>query len=293
METETLAYLLSLPPFIAATLCGLLVLKNSGLTARIHFFTLAFMSLCQGSGYIAYTANFNEISELCADLFNCGLYFMFTNLVMISAHLDERLTKKISYSLYGAPLLLVVFYATGFMVEGYKIQNQSLMHIDGVLAWVGDYYQMLCVVAFLVILCWNSVQLKDVERYKNLAMLLSLFPLAALFGLVILLSTTEYALSFAIVAPVMTLYMAISYHFITRDSFVRRISLALKVLRPGFNNAETEEVVEGLHRLHMEDALKQSDSARGAAEAMDLPYSTFRARIRKLKMDANDYLKKK
>lgn len=145
---------------IVATISCLWLLKRL-LTKRaskefiLLFGNLAVMNIFQTLGYAAWHLS-PRLGELSADLYLVSAYFFFTHLLIFSFGLSKSpLTGKKFAALYIYPVLLTLLHASGLTIESYRIEQNTLMHNDGLLAPLFDIYVLFCCVGSATVFARN------------------------------------------------------------------------------------------------------------------------------------------
>lgn len=283
----------SILPLASAICCALLLLRTQIelVTTRFIIGNLLFMNIAQGSGYLIWAFS-GTPPYVAGDAYMIALYFLFTGLVVFPNTLIEKPIPKLHY-LYLAPWVLGMLHLAGYMTDGYKVAQASIMHIDGPLSWLADSYDVGCAVASIGIIALNLRRARSPQTRSKMLMLAWAFvPLALVFGLVILLSTTRFAVSFVLLGPMVTLYAALVFFYLSKP-FVLNIAIGPKALSERMKivsqilTAEgTSESVRSLadewDKQVIREKLAQNEmSIKKTADALHINHTTLRRKIKR------------
>ncbi|MBT4492369.1 MAG: hypothetical protein HOC70_03930 [Gammaproteobacteria bacterium] len=286
------AFVISALPLLAVVVCGLLLAKSTEQPAitRITFLNLLIMSAAQALSFLSGQYS-QELMFRFADIYLICGYFLFANLVVFVNSLSESRFERINY-IYTLPLTLTILHILGFIVDGYRLQDGSPMHIDGALTFLADFFVIGCVVATSLIV-YQNLKHNNIEVWisKNLLFLLSLVPLMLMFTFVILLSMTQYAISVVFVGPVITLYAAGTFFYLSRPRvvnigygfslFLCRLKLAWSVLESDNSRNSYKALSTEIEKQFVAEALKQHDcSIVNTADFLGLDHSTLRKKLK-------------
>lgn len=281
-----------------AALCCLGLLKN--LIAKrapkeflLLFGNLATMNLMQGLGYAVWATS-PILGKLFADLYLISAYFFFTHLLLFSFGLSKNPLKGKKWALaYCYPALLTVLHAAGFMVENYRIEQNSLMHNDGPLAGLFDIYVLLCCTGSAAVFTRNikSHRGNKILCSKNFIGLFSFLPLILVFVVIILLSLSDYAIAVGIISPMITVYTAYAYYYLSRDSvvdlsigvgfFFDRLKIAYLLLETHKSKSDLKTYHKEVEKQFIIEALKEHDyRIYDAADFLGYNHTTLRNKIK-------------
>lgn len=292
-DTDALL-LCSLLPFIATLICGRLIYKLNGratsATPYALFANLFALAAIQTAGYWTATVS-AQAAPYFADAYLIGAYFFFAHLVLFALYLSGR-NYKYKYLLYGPPILLTALHWSGLMIESYRWEQHSLMHNDGPAAVAFDAFALISLIACIAILCVNSRSAGDrITKSRNRIMIYSFIPLVIMFGVLALLSATDYAVSATLVSPLTIIYSSLMYYYISGHEvvdcssgpgyFLGRLKLAWLLLKTGTGNADLKAFKKALDAQIIAESLARNNyNIPTVAREMQIHHTTLRSKIK-------------
>lgn len=234
------------------------------------------------------------IAEYMADAYLIFTYFFFAHLVFFALNLSAKPLKAIQYQiLYAFPVLLTLFHLSGFMIESYRFDHNSLMHNDGMLAWCFDVYAVVSCFATVSFLFQNLRQCKDdrILISKNIIAILSCIPLVLVAFIIVLLSRSDHPVPVVILGSSITLYTAVTFFYLSRDKvadvsigiafFFARLKLAYQLLETDKTKMDSKQFNKQLERQFIKEALVAADgNIQAAADYMQVNHTTLRNKIK-------------
>lgn len=286
-------------PLVPAAICLLLLTKLYKNRAQGHylklFSNLMLMNIAQAIGYVAFSVD-PIAAERMADLYLISGYFFFTHLLMTAICLsnNQLLFKRLSLNwLYLAPLSLTVLHISGFIVESYRMEQNAVMHNDGTLAWCLDAYILSTCMITIALLCKNIKSNKGNRMLasKNMVALISFVPLVAVFILLVILSTTRYAIPVVVIGPVITLYTAMTFFYISRQRvidlsiglkfFYDRLKLAYLLLETHKTKDNLKSFSKAVDKQFIKEALEENNRhIQATADYLGMNHTTLRNKIK-------------
>ncbi len=284
-------------PFIAAVICcyllGKLLVKKSNIGALLLFSNLALLNIIQAALYLALSYS-QVIGEYFADAYLITAYFFFAHLTLFAVSLSKKPVTPIKhYLMYVLPGVLTVFHLSGLMVDGYRFEQNALMHNDGPLAWCFDVFALVSCIAAAAIL-FNNIKANRGNRMltsKNIIGLISFVPLILAFFIIILLSATPYAFPVVIVGSLITIYTALAFYYLLRDSVVdlsigltffwRRLSLAYLLLETHKTKTDLKTFTKAVEKQFINEALElHKGNIQETADYLGINHTTLRNKIK-------------
>ena len=292
----------ALVPLLSATFCLVLLKKLITNKAEYPYIILfanwAVLDLFLASGYLILLIN-NTIFRYSADAYLISLYFLFTNLLLFAINLSiKKLTPKIQLAFYIVPAILTIFHICGWMIEDFRIEHNTLMHNDGPLAFIFDFYILLSSIAVYQTFKKRSKDktLPRLLRAKNLLARIAFFPLIAMFIIIILLSMTQWAFPTVLVIPIISVYTTLIYYYISRDRIidlsmgldfiVSRSRVAIKLLETEASKTGLKDHYSDVEKVFIEEALEKNDNnVKAAAKSLGYEYTTINKKLSKIEKD--------
>ena len=257
------------------------------------FANLSIMNLLQTVAYIMFAYS-PSLAEYGADAYLIALYFLFAHLPMLSLCLSQKDHSKLFKYLYIVPALLAIFHLSGFMIESYRVENNSLMHNDAELAWTFDLFIILSSVATVVVFITNARQTKDdyLLASRNIIAALSFIPLVIAFSTLILLSRTDYAIPVVVVIPLISTYITLVFNYVRSTNIidlsigpaaiVERFKVAYLALTVLQTRQDVDQIADKLrHQKYIEALRRHQNDYKAAAKELNIHPSTLYSRINK------------
>ncbi len=286
----------------ASTLCCVfllnkLIFRNTSRYYVLLFANLALMNLAQTLGYllIPYSVAW---AEYAADAYLITAYFFFTHLILLAISLSGKAPSSAYLRFqYWPAVCLSILHMNGLIVESYRIDQNTLMHNDGKLSWLFDGFILMSCLATLSYLFKNLSQNNQdqILMSKNMIAILSLIPLISVFFILILLSTTPYAVPVAIVGPLICIYAALTFYYLSRDSvanlsigivfFFERLKMAYLLLETGNTKRGLKQFNKSVEAQFIKEALvKNGGNIQATADYLDINHTTLRNKIKEYKL---------
>lgn len=283
----------SLLPASVTLCCFILLIKAyrthvSRSTLKL-FINLIILNACQAVAYVLFAIS-PPIAEYAADAYLMTVYFLFIHLLFVALSLREQGEPKWSRLLYIFPILLVCMHLSGLMIESYRVEKNSLMHNDGTLAWTFDLFIIITSLVTVFIFFKNTKAHGNYARAsRNIIALLSFIPLVATFSLLIFLSRTDNPVPVVIVVPIISLYIAFVFYYLSRSEVVdlsvnigfyalmKRVRLALLLLEHINTKSELNAFYNALRKQRYSEALaKNNNDFNAAAKELNIHHTTLR-----------------
>lgn len=281
----------SLLPAFVALCCTLLFIKayfSGAGSAYIKLFAnLIILNTFQAVAYILFAIS-PSVAEYAADAYLMSVYFLFSHLLLLALSLREQGEPKWGHFLYVFPVTLVAMHLSGLMIESYRVEKNSLMHNDGVLAWMFDLFIIVSSLMTAIIFFTNT-KARDNHKLasRNIIALVSFIPLICTFSLLIIVSRTEYAVPVVIVVPIISLYIASVFYYISKSriidltigpaAFFKRVRLAFLLLESLKTKGELDDFNNQLRQQRYREAMeKHNNDFNAAAAELKVHHTTLR-----------------
>ncbi|CAA0109994.1 Uncharacterised protein [BD1-7 clade bacterium] len=291
---QHIGFYATLPALVASCCLYLLYrlhLNSSKMEFRLLFLCLAAMNLFQSAGYLLFAIPSPTIASIAADAYLMSLYFMFACLALFVIGLT-RPFKWRHLSVFIPPILLSIVHTQGLIVESYEIRHNSLMHTDGPLAWLMDVYLLTSCffTGGLLIKGARDESLDSAVTSKCITALVSFIPLIAVFALLVALSMTKHAIPVVIIGPIITLYTALAFYYLTGSrvaevtnnapQFYQKLKVAYPALVPENGDIEPDTFSPTAEKKIIEKALEELNGDIDAvARVMGCPAHTLRHKL--------------
>lgn len=265
--------LFSMMCLVPALLCSYLLFRTSkeNLSLWLLFLNLAVMDLCLAIGYLSFAIT-NEIIYAFADTYLILVSFMFAQFFVVANSFGGKQLSELRF-LYLAPLVVALLLLSGFISDGYIIERNSLVHIDGQLGWVFDLQALTFSLGTCYVLYRNRVNSKNqkTKRLNTLA-LYSFLPIVVSFAVLDILSVLNSSVPAVLVGPIVTTYTAIAFFIISKKtpikiseslrSFVdrQRLKIAIAVLGVSANKEGVKEASKKLERYLVAEQLRKNNN---------------------------------
>lgn len=288
-------HFIALLPIAAAALAGKTLYKcinnKSDLSAKVLFAVITGICITQAIGLSLIPLNVSAAAFF-ADLFLVGAYFFFPALMVFVYRLTFK--SKLIYAVFIYPLALTILHAMGLMTDGYVVAQYSLMHNDGELNYLFSIELLFVVAAFVIAYRGFKFTDDNITLSKNLIVLYSVVPLAVFTGILLALSSTQYAISATFTVPVIMIYSTMVYGYIS-NPVVKDVSTGISHLPQRLKNAHKalfvangEELRESLElaekQLIKELFIKYKGNVDLVAADMKLSKSTVYNKINEYKI---------
>lgn len=292
-------------PLAPTILCALLLHKLYRKKSDRHFIrlfaNLLLMNVSQAIGYLLFSIS-PFYAEYAADIYLISAYFFFTHLMMTSLYLSGLYSfgeNNRVFLLYSFPLALTGLHALGFIVNGYRVEQNTLMHNDGSLAWCLDAYILSSCILTVSILIKNVKRAKTQKdrmlTSRNLIALVSFFPLVFAFFVIVALSTTRYAVPVVVIGPCITFYTAFAFYYISAERtidlsigfrfFFDRLKLAYLLLVTHKTKSDLKAYSKAVDRQFIREALRENaGQIQLTADALQVNHTTLRNKIKEYKL---------
>lgn len=290
-------WLYSLLPILVCFLGLILVRKvwrTNGAIEYIKLFSnLIVMNAFQVIAYFMFSLS-PLYAEYTADAYLISAYFLFTHLMMLALSLAKKpISEHVYRYLYLVPISLTIFHLSGLMVESYRIEKNSLMHNDGVLAWCFDVHIILSSLLTVYILYRNikGSQGANILASRNVIALISFIPLTLAFCLLSILSMTDYAIPVVIIIPLISTYILMVFSYISNSQiidlsigprfFLKRLELARLILKVLKTKQDINTFKQALEKQLIEEALTEHNNAiQATADSLKMNHTTLRNKIK-------------
>ena len=246
------------------------IIRGEKMSSIILYLSMALMSLFQTSGYVVSLFD-TSIPMFFADAFLICLYFFFSNMALFALNLNPEHRMKYSYLIYCFPIALSLLHVSGYMVESYRFEQNTLMHNDGRFAWLFDIYALLCCVTTFFSIAHANIKKSEswIVISKSKLLTISFLPIAFSFAVLALLSRTDFAISLAIAAPLLFIYTALVYHYIGGHKVIdcstsfrpilERIKLANEVLHAEKKKSSVKGFSSQIESLLLNELMEDYD----------------------------------
>lgn len=282
---------------VVAFFCGFLAyrsFKSGALTVYPRLFAnLALMNTLQTIAYIMFSFR-PDIAEYGADAYLIAWYFLFAHLPMLSLSLSKNDYSKYFKYLYILPVALAIFHAAGLMIESYRVENNSLMHNDGVLSWTFDLFIILSSVVTILIFIINSKKITTdyLQASRNIIAAISFIPLVIAFSIIIFLSRTEYSIPVVVIIPIISAYITLVFNYIRSSkiidlsigpaAIIARFKVAYMSLTVLQTRQDVELIAEQLkHRKYIEALRRHENDYKAASKELNIHPSTLYNHVNK------------
>jgi hypothetical protein len=181
------------------------------------------------------------------------------------------------------------------MVESYRLENNAILHNDGVFAWTFDVFLLIASIITVITFFINLQQIKQdcLLASKNIIAVFSLIPPVIAAVILIVLSNTEYVISVVIVAPSMSLYIVLVFYYISRSqiidlssgpkAFLNRIRVASLLLSSLKTKKDLDDFNRQLQLLKYTEAMKKhNNNYNSAADELKVHPTTLRNALKDL-----------
>jgi len=283
-------------PSLSVLLSGMLLIKlinrKVPIITLVLFGCLLLMGLSQFLGYVV-AAWWPEHTRYFADAYLISAYFFFATLALFALNLNPEHRVNHQLFFYLLPTALAVLHVGGFMVESYRFEQNSLMHTDGPMAPAFDLFALFCCMATIGIARLNIKQFPNDGQLltKSKLLLWSFAPIAICFGVLIVLSKTDYAISLAVVGPLIIIYTAIAYFYIAKKQIIdcsigstalrQRAKLAYQLIAMQKLKDSLKELNRKIQQQFITEAFFENGSSyRAAAEQLGYDESYVRKQIK-------------
>lgn len=244
-------------------------------------------------GYMALSLS-RPIAEHFADAYALAAYFLFCNLLITCLNLYDfkQFDPRNLYVLYVFPVLVSVLHLAGYVTDGYRFEQNALMHNDGPLAMATDVYILCCCLGAVVALFTNVKMAKNKTNLsKNVVALISFIPLILSIFALLLLSRTQYALPVVVILPIFFLYTGMMFYYIAQDQviditigvrFIRdRLVLCHCLLAGQRDKQKVKQLMKRVEWQFIKEALYEHDNnIMDTAEALGMNHNTIRTKIK-------------
>lgn len=126
---------------------------------------------------------------------------------------------------------------------------------------------------------------------KNLIALSSFIPLIAVFAVVVALSRTSHAIAIGLIGPMISIYTAYTYHYLTRERvvdlsigvafFYDRLKLAHLLLETHKSKADLKHFHKEVERQFITEALQEKNyDIYDTADYLGFNHTTLRNKIK-------------
>lgn len=287
----------SLLPASVAFYCLTVLFRSVSVGSDISyiklFTNLMLMNVLQAVGYIMFA--FAPIyAEYIADLYLISTYFFFIHLLQIALALTKTpIDSRYSNLLYLLPAALSVMHCFGLIVEGYRVEQNTLMHNDGDFSWCADIFALVSCIATVMLLKRNVKATSDdrILMSKNMLALLSFAPLILAAFVLAALSMTEYVISVTIIGPLVAFYTALVFFYISKKNIVdlsiglrffkARLRLAILLLETENNKKATGHFKEKMEKQFVLEALDRNNhKIQITADYLGINHTTLRKKIK-------------
>lgn len=291
MPKAEILFSLSILPLIASILCVYLQIRLK--KAQPLFLNLFFLAAFQAFGYWV-MAVAPSYGHYLADAYLISIYFFLANLVVFAVYLTDGRVTSLLKCIYLGPVTLSVLHVSGLMVVDYRWEQSSLMHNDGTFAFLFDWFGLACLISTVSILLINSRRTRDRHiKSKNILMLYSFIPLVVMFGLLVTLSATRYAVSATIVSPITIIYVSLAYYYISAHDvvdcssgtnfFLTRLKIAYQTLKIR-NYNEAADVKKSIDDVLIAESMaRNNNNISDAADEIAVHHTTLRYKLKKHK----------
>lgn len=301
----TAIILLSLLPLLSAGCCSWLLIKLAREKAPTHFqllfSNLMAMNLSQACGYMAFAVHPN-IGELFADAYLISAYFFFTHLMISAVQLGNAPPplRKLA-PVYIFPVILTALHLAGFIVDSYRFEQNALMHNDGSLSACLDVYIIASCFFTVAVLRRNTKQpgMERMQTSRNLVALLSFVPLVAAFLIIVVLSSTKYAIPVVVIGPLITIYTALSFYYVSRKKvvdlsigirfFMDRVLLAYALLETHKSKQDLKAYSKAVDKQFIKEALHENgNNIQETANFLGINHTTLRNKIKEYELSPQE-----
>ena len=290
-------WLYSLLPTLVCFLGLILIQKiwvSNGAIEYIKLFSnLIAINIFQVIAYFTYSLS-PSYAQYAADAYLISAYFLFTHLMILSLSLSNEPKNQRYYRyLYMIPAILTAFHLSGFMVESYRIEKNSLMHNDGTFAWLFDAHIIFSSLLTAYIFYHNikSSRNNNILASRNVIALISFIPLALAFCLLSILSMTEHAVPVVVVIPLISIYILMVFSYISNSQiidlsigfrfFLKRLQLAHLILKVLRTKQDINSFKQALEKQLIEEALMEHKNAiQATADSLRMNHTTLRNKIK-------------
>ena len=133
------------------------------------------------------------IAIYAADTYLIAIYFLFTHFMQIALGLSENDNVYWTKYLYIPPAILTALHISGLMVESYRIEDNTVLHNDGIYAFTFDIFVLLASVTTIVTLIANlrRINSSGILRSRNVIAIISFIPPIIVGMTLIILSNTR------------------------------------------------------------------------------------------------------
>lgn len=292
-----IAWLYTLLPALSVVICLFLFKKllsnGANRECLLLFFYLILINSIQVIAHISWSYSLT-LTEYLTDAYLITAYFFFTQLILFSMSLSEKpINLLFRRLLYVFPIVFTVFHFMGLMVEGFRSEGYMIYHNDGTLAWCFDLYAIIACVATAILLKKNKRKPYDdeVNASKNIIAPISFLPVIFIFMALVVLSRTEYVIPVVVVVPLISIYAAITFYYLQRESvadlsfgirfFFDRLMLANKLLELDNSKDELRSYKKEVEKLFILEVLEKHDgNIQETADYLGMNHTTVRNKIK-------------
>lgn len=183
-------------------------------------------------------------------------------------------------------------HLNGLLIDGYRVESNSLLHNDGSFAWVMDVYLLTALISTTTILTVNiRKHSAKILISKNILALFAFFIVILALFATVLLSMTRNPVPAVMLIPPATLITAFIFYYISKSDVIdlsigihnvlRRIVIAIKYISNSSNVKALREIQDEQEKQLLQEGLERESNAKSAAKYIDMPASTFHEKARK------------
>lgn len=280
---------------IVASLFHLIIIKRArerkASLIFITFFTILFFgNLFQALIYISLD-HIPFISYRFTDLYLISAYFLFAVLPNLALNLSDA---KYSWSKYifVIPIVFTLLHIMGYMVDGYRISNGTVLHNDGQYAHIFDLFIVISSLSTISFLLFNVYTVSDnVQKSRNLIALIAFVPFIFFVLFLVALSNTDNPVSVVIIVPVVSIYISFIFYYLSGKNIIdltigplamsRRLRAAHMLLSILKNKNDLDRLTKYVNRIRYEEALaRHKNNFKTASVELDVHPTTLRKALK-------------
>lgn len=293
MPSVTFFY--SFYPALITVFCTLLSSKayrsGEGLAYTKLFVNLAIINFCQMIIYLFIDNSF-QLATYAADAYLIAAYFLFTHFMQLALSMSEHNRGAWPDYLYIPPIILTIFHFSGLMVESYRLEDNAILHNDGLFAPYFDAFILLSSIATVITFVVNTRKIQHDYSFasRNIVALISFIPFILAASIIVVLSNTEHTVPVVVIIPSISFYIVLVFYYIGKSkvidlkvgpkAFLQRLkiaSLLLATLKDICTKKDLDEFNRQLQLLKYKEAMqKHRNNFNEAAKELKVHPTTLR-----------------
>lgn len=292
MITDNIVY--SVFPLIAVML-HLLIIKRASSRKASSSFIILFSIFCllnafQAGIYLSFDYSIFFAYHF-TDAYLITAYFLFAALPMMAFSLSKHEYSFAKY-IYIVPLVLTVLHFGGYMIDGYRVVNGTILHNDGVYSHFFDLFLAVSSIITVALLAYNLYTMtENLQKSRNLIALIAFVPFIFFVMLIIALSNTDSPISVVIIVPLVSVYISLVFYYVSGSMIIdltigpyamwQRIKAAHMLLSTLQNKKDLDNFNRRVNTIKYQEMLaRHNNNINKAAAELDIHHTTLRKALK-------------